>query len=61
MLVHFAVYVAIAAAQLGFVVILAVNALEMLVFFTISADHYTISTWQPYFRTVPSQINFTFF
>lgn len=40
-LVHLRVHVAVAAAQLGFVVILTVDALIVLVFFAATADHYS--------------------
>lgn len=38
-LVHLRVHMAFAAAQLGFVVILTVNALIVPVFFAVTADH----------------------
>ncbi len=39
MLVHLRVHMTVAAAQLGFMVILTVNAFIVLVFFTVTADH----------------------
>lgn len=38
-LVHLRVHVAVTAAQLGFVVVLTVNALIVPVFFAVAADH----------------------
>lgn len=41
MLVHLRVHVTLTAAQLGFVVILTVDALIVPVFFAVTADHYS--------------------
>ena len=39
--VHLRIHMTFTAAQLGFVVILTVDALVVLVFFAVTADHYS--------------------
>lgn len=51
MLVHFRIDMAIAAAQLCFVIIFAINAFVMFVFFAAAADHDLYDGMLLYFRT----------
>jgi hypothetical protein len=57
-LVHLSVDMAVTGAKLGFVIILAVDALIVSMLLTVSANH-IITTHRPYFSM--SQINFAFF